>query len=32
VHWVYCPPGTDMQQATERIAATFERDLGRFLL
>lgn len=32
VHWVYCPPGTDMQQATEQIAATFEKHLSRFLL
>jgi multicomponent Na+:H+ antiporter subunit E len=32
VHWVYCPPGTDMQQATDKIAASFERHLGRFLL
>ena len=32
VHWVYCPPGTDMQQATETIASTFERNLSRFLL
>lgn len=32
VHWVYYPPGTDLEQATRQIAATFERDLGRFLL
>jgi multicomponent Na+:H+ antiporter subunit E len=32
VHWVYCPPGTDMQQATETIAATFEKHLSRFLI
>lgn len=32
VHWVFCPPGTDLQQATERIAANFEKHLGRFLL
>jgi len=32
VHWVNCPPGTDMQQATEKIAAAFEKNLGRFLL
>ena len=31
VHWVYCPPGIDMQQATENIAAAFEKNLGRFL-
>ena len=32
VHWVYCPPGTDMRQATEKIAATFEKHLSRFLI
>ena len=32
VHWVYCPPGTDMQLATEKIAASFERHLSRFLV
>lgn len=32
VHWVNCPPGTDAQQATARIAASFEKHLGRFLL
>jgi len=32
VHWVYCPPGTDMQQATEKIAASFEKHLSRFLI
>jgi multicomponent Na+:H+ antiporter subunit E len=32
VHWVYCPPGTDMQQATQQIAAAFEANLSRFLL
>lgn len=32
VHWVYCPPGTDMQQATEKIAAAFEKHLSRFLI
>ncbi len=32
VHWVYCPPGTDAQQATDKIAASFERHIGRFLL
>ena len=31
VHWVYCPPGTDIQQATDAIAGSFERRLGRFL-
>jgi len=32
VHWVYCPPGTDMQRATEKIAAAFEKHLSRFLI
>ena len=32
VHWVYCPPGTDLQQATDRIAASFEKHLSRFLI
>ena len=32
VHWVYRPPGTDIQQATEKIASTFERHLSRFLI
>ena len=32
VHWVYCPPGIDMQQATEKIAASFEQTLSRFLI
>ena len=32
VHWVYCPPGTNMQQATEKIAASFEKHLNRFLI
>jgi multicomponent Na+:H+ antiporter subunit E len=32
VHWVFCPPGTDMQQATEKIAAAFEKHLSRFLI
>ena len=31
IHWVYCPPGTDVQQATEAIAAPFERQIKRFL-
>lgn len=31
VHWVYCPPGTDLQQASEKIAAGFEAHLARFL-
>ncbi len=32
VHWVYYPPGTDLQQATEQISASFERRLSRFLI
>jgi len=32
VHWVYCPPGTDLQRATEQISAAFERRLSRFLI
>lgn len=32
VHWVYCPPGTDILQATEQIATSFEEHLSRFLL
>jgi multicomponent Na+:H+ antiporter subunit E len=32
VHWVYCPPGTDLQQATAKISAAFERHLSRFLI
>lgn len=32
VHWVYCPPGLTTQEVTEKIAARFERRLGRFLL
>jgi len=32
VHWVYYPPGTNPEQASQQIAAVFERDLMRFLL
>ncbi|HHJ16299.1 MAG TPA: cation:proton antiporter [Gammaproteobacteria bacterium] len=32
VHWVYCPPGTDLQRATEQISAAFERRLSGFLI
>lgn len=32
VHWVYCPPGTDTEQATALIAASIEKRLARFLL
>ncbi len=31
IHWVYCPPGMDLQKATEHIAASFEAHLSRFL-
>ena len=31
IHWVDCPPGTDMQGATEKIAGGFERHLRGFL-
>ena len=32
VHWVYCPPGTDLQRATDMIASSFEKHLSRFLI
>lgn len=32
VHWVYCPPGTDTEQATALIAASIEKRLAKFLL
>jgi len=32
IHWVYCPRDMTMEQATEQIAAGFEKRLGRFLL
>jgi multicomponent Na+:H+ antiporter subunit E len=32
VHWVYCPPGTDLQRATDMIAGSFEKHLSRFLI
>jgi len=32
VHWMYCPPDTDVQQASTIIASKFERHLSRFLL
>ena len=31
IHWIDAPPGLDMQAATERIAADFERHLAGFL-
>jgi multicomponent Na+:H+ antiporter subunit E len=32
VHWVYCPPGTTSQAATEEIVSEFEKHIGRFLI
>lgn len=31
VHWVDCPPDTDMQQVTEAIAGAFQRHIGGFV-
>jgi multicomponent Na+:H+ antiporter subunit E len=31
VHWIDCPPGTDLEAATRIIAADFERDISGFL-
>jgi multicomponent Na+:H+ antiporter subunit E len=31
VHWIDCPPGTDLDAATQTIAAGFERHLRGFL-
>ena len=31
IHWIDCPPGTDMQAATEEIAGGFERHLRGFM-
>jgi len=31
VHWVDCPPGTDLEAATQRIADGFERHIRGFL-
>jgi len=31
VHWVDCRPGTDLEQATQAIAAGFERHIKGFL-
>ena len=31
VHWVDCPPDTDMAAATQQIAGAFERHLRGFL-
>lgn len=32
VHWVYCPAGTDAEQATCAISASIEKRLAKFLL
>jgi multicomponent Na+:H+ antiporter subunit E len=32
IHWVYCPPGTTSQSATEQIVTDFEKHIGRFLI
>ena len=32
VHWVYCPPDTDIRLATAMIATNLERHLSRFLI
>lgn len=32
VHWVYCPPGLDMQAKAQAIAGGFERHLKGFLI
>jgi multicomponent Na+:H+ antiporter subunit E len=31
VHWIYCPPGTDLAQATRSISESFERHISGFL-
>lgn len=31
VHWIDCPPGTDLEAATRKIAAGFEKHLRGFL-
>lgn len=31
IHWIDCPPGTDIEAATRAIAAGFERHLARFV-
>jgi multicomponent Na+:H+ antiporter subunit E len=31
VHWIDCPPGTDLQAATRAISETFERHIRGFL-
>jgi multicomponent Na+:H+ antiporter subunit E len=31
IHWIDCPPGVDMEQATRLIAADFEKHLAGFV-
>jgi multicomponent Na+:H+ antiporter subunit E len=31
VHWIDCPPGTDIDSATRAIAESFERHISGFL-
>jgi multicomponent Na+:H+ antiporter subunit E len=31
IHWIDCPPGVDMEQATEAIVGSFERHISGFL-
>jgi multicomponent Na+:H+ antiporter subunit E len=31
VHWIYCPPGTDLARATRAISESFERHISGFL-
>lgn len=31
IHWIDCPPGTDIEAATRAIAAGFERHIARFV-
>jgi multicomponent Na+:H+ antiporter subunit E len=31
VHWIDCPPGVDLEQATRAVAGSFERHLSGFL-
>lgn len=31
VHWIDCPPGTDLEAATQAISQTFERHIRGFL-
>jgi multicomponent Na+:H+ antiporter subunit E len=31
IHWIDCPPGIDMEQATQAIVGSFERHISGFL-